>query len=95
MKNKRIALVTGANKGIGFEVARGLARMGVRVFLGARNEEAGRAAVAKITDGEVTFLRLDVADPESIRRAGIVWLAAEAPQDFTGNFVRDRKIIPW
>ena len=27
--------------------------------------------------------------------AGIVWLAAEAPQDFTGHFVRDRKVIPW
>lgn len=69
MKNQRIALVTGANKGIGFEVARELARMGFRVFLGARNEEAGRAAVARIPDGEVTLLRLDVADFESIRRA--------------------------
>ena len=27
--------------------------------------------------------------------SGIVWLAAEAPQDFTGHFVRDRKVIPW
>lgn len=69
MKNKRIALVTGANKGIGFEVARELARMGFRVFLGARNEKAGQAAAAKITDSEVTLLRLDVADPESIQRA--------------------------
>ena len=69
MKSKQIALVTGANKGIGFEVARELARMGFRVFLAARNEETGRAAVAKISDGEVTFLQLDVADSESIRRA--------------------------
>ena len=27
--------------------------------------------------------------------SGIVWLAAEAPQDFTGHFVHDRKVIPW
>ncbi len=69
MKNKKIALVTGANKGIGFEVARELARMGFRVFLGARNEEAGRAAAAKITEGEATFLPLDITDHASIASA--------------------------
>ncbi|MGI9088211.1 MAG: SDR family oxidoreductase [Chthoniobacterales bacterium] len=69
MKNKTIALVTGANKGIGFEVSRQLARLGFRVFLSARNPEAGRAAAAKITEGEVSFLELDVTDPESIRGA--------------------------
>ncbi|MGI8435360.1 MAG: SDR family oxidoreductase [Chthoniobacterales bacterium] len=69
MKNTKIALVTGANKGIGFEVARELARMGFRVFLGARNEEAGRAAAAKITDGEATFLPLDITDHASIASA--------------------------
>ena len=47
-KEKRIALVTGANKGIGFEVARDLARKGFHVFLGARNEEAGKAAAQKL-----------------------------------------------
>ncbi len=69
MKNEKIALVTGANKGIGFEVARQLARMRFRVFLGARNANAGRAAAAKITEGKVTFLEIDISDPESIRRA--------------------------
>jgi NAD(P)-dependent dehydrogenase (short-subunit alcohol dehydrogenase family) len=73
---QRIALVTGANKGIGFEVARQLARKGFHVFLGARNSDAGVAAVQKLTKegvkeeyGEITFLKIDVSKPDSIRRA--------------------------
>jgi NAD(P)-dependent dehydrogenase (short-subunit alcohol dehydrogenase family) len=69
MRKEKIALVTGANKGIGFEVTRELARMGFRVFLGARNEQAGRAAAGKIAGDKVEFLEIDVADPASIRRA--------------------------
>jgi NAD(P)-dependent dehydrogenase (short-subunit alcohol dehydrogenase family) len=70
MRNQKAALVTGANKGIGFEVTRELARMGLRVFLGARNIEAGRAAAEKLQpDGEVAFLEIDVSDGDSIRRA--------------------------
>lgn len=69
-KDKRIALVTGANKGIGFEVVRQLARKNFHVFLAARNQEAGRAATAKLQDdGEITFLQLDVADSQSIAQA--------------------------
>lgn len=70
MRNAKTALITGANKGIGFEVARELARMGLRVFVGARNIEAGRAAAEKLkADGDVAFLEIDVSDSESIRRA--------------------------
>src|SRR6266700_7443135 len=74
-KEKRIALVTGANKGICFEVARDLARKGFHVFLGARDTEAGEAAAEKLRKegeedyGEITFLKIDVSKPDSIRRA--------------------------
>ena len=78
MKGKqRVALVTGANKGIGFETVRQLRREGYRVFLGARNEKAGRAAVEKLNHdakekedyGTVSFLTIDISDPNSIRAA--------------------------
>jgi NAD(P)-dependent dehydrogenase (short-subunit alcohol dehydrogenase family) len=70
MRNQKTALVTGANKGIGFEVARQLARQNFRVFLGARNEKAGRAAAEKLSgEGVVVFLQIDVADEKSIRAA--------------------------
>jgi len=73
---QRIALVTGANKGIGFEVVRQLARKGFHVFLGARKSDAGLAAVQELNKegekddyGEITFLKIDVSKPDSIRRA--------------------------
>jgi NAD(P)-dependent dehydrogenase (short-subunit alcohol dehydrogenase family) len=75
-KEKRIALVTGANKGIGFEVARQLVRRNFRVFIGARKEKAGEAAAEKLRAegvkedyGEITFIKIDVSNPDSIRRA--------------------------
>jgi NAD(P)-dependent dehydrogenase (short-subunit alcohol dehydrogenase family) len=70
MRNQKTALVTGANKGIGFEIVRELARLGLRVFLGARNAKAGRAAAEKLqSDGDVVFLEIDVSEETSIRAA--------------------------
>jgi len=64
----KIALVTGANKGIGFEVARQLAAHDFHVFLGARNRTAGEKSARAIA-GKATVVQLDVTDPESVRTA--------------------------
>lgn len=74
-EHRKVALVTGANKGIGYEVVRQLAKQGFAVFLGARNHQSGHDAVeALCAEGhDVTFLLLDVCDPVSITNAtGVV-----------------------
>lgn len=71
MTTTRIALVTGANKGIGLEIARQLAQSGVLVFLGARDEGRGRSAVDNLAaEGLVArSVRLDVVDRGTIAAA--------------------------
>ena len=65
-----VALVTGANKGIGKAIARGLAQKGMTVLLGARNPERGRQAAQELSaDGMVRFLLFDVTDEVSIKAA--------------------------
>ena len=66
------ALVTGANKSIGFEVARQLAQKGIYVFLGSRDLKNGTEAVNKlITEGlnNVEAIRLDITNDESVKNA--------------------------
>jgi NAD(P)-dependent dehydrogenase (short-subunit alcohol dehydrogenase family) len=68
----KTALVTGANKGIGFEVARQLAQHGVFVFLGCRNLENGKAAVRKLSAAglhEVAAIELDITSDDSVKHA--------------------------
>jgi NAD(P)-dependent dehydrogenase (short-subunit alcohol dehydrogenase family) len=63
------ALITGANKGIGFEVARQLAQKGVYVYLGSRDLEKGREAINKLkTEGikNAEVVQLDVTNNESV-----------------------------
>jgi len=69
----KTALITGANKGLGLETARRLASLGWAVWLGARESQAGAAAVAAIRDelpdAEVRHVALDVTADESVRAA--------------------------
>lgn len=83
-KKEKITLVTGANKGIGFEVARQLVAKGCRVFLTARNEKAGRAAAEKIVEA-ATFLKLDVSEEASIRAAAAQFARTEVHLDVLIN----------
>ncbi len=71
MTNTRTALVTGANKGIGYEIAAGLAARGYRVAVGARNDERREAAVAELqrAGADVFGLPLDVSSDESVAAA--------------------------
>ncbi len=71
MNAKRIALITGANKGIGFETARQLGQQQVTILLGARDPAKGEAAAGKLRgEGlDVRALPLDVTNTDSIRRA--------------------------
>jgi NAD(P)-dependent dehydrogenase (short-subunit alcohol dehydrogenase family) len=65
-----IALVTGANKGIGQQIVDQLARLGMTVLLGARDPERGAGAVAALRDsGDVRPLAIDVTDDDSVRAA--------------------------
>ncbi|RDI18799.1 short subunit dehydrogenase [Lentzea flaviverrucosa] len=71
MGEQTIALVTGANKGIGYEIAAGLGALGVSVGVGSRNRERGEEAVAELrANGVDAFaVPLDVTDDESVASA--------------------------
>jgi NAD(P)-dependent dehydrogenase (short-subunit alcohol dehydrogenase family) len=71
MLKNRVAVVTGANKGIGLEIARQLAREGITVYLGTRDEVRGRAAAEKLrAEGlDARPLALDVSDDASVAAA--------------------------
>lgn len=67
----KVALITGANKGIGHEIARGLASDGITVLMGARDDSRGEAAVKQLRESglDVSFVRLDVTDPAVVAEA--------------------------
>lgn len=70
-------LITGGNKGLGYEAARRLGEMGWTIFLGSRDEGRGRAAAGKLANGgaNVVMVPLDVTSDESV--AGAVRLVGE------------------
>jgi NAD(P)-dependent dehydrogenase (short-subunit alcohol dehydrogenase family) len=77
-----ITLITGANKGIGYETARQLIELGHTVYLGARNAERGRQAAATLG---ARFVQLDVTDDASVAAATKVIEEAEGRLDVLIN----------
>jgi NAD(P)-dependent dehydrogenase (short-subunit alcohol dehydrogenase family) len=73
-----IALITGANKGIGFATARLLGARGWTILAAARDETRGRAAEKDLAEqgADARFVQLDVTDPRSVTRAAD-WIGAE------------------
>ena len=68
MHEKRVALVTGANQGIGFQIARELVAKGLMVLIGARDLAKGEAVAREIGAGSLA-IQLDVTDQASITAA--------------------------
>lgn len=72
MSANQIALVTGANKGLGFEASRQLALKGIKIIMGARDINKGKSASKKLKDQglDVECIELDVTDSSHIKQAG-------------------------
>lgn len=70
MNDKKIALVTGANKGMGFETVKQLAQKGMHVILTSRDKAKGKEAVQKLKEQklDVEFFQLDVSNSKSIQK---------------------------
>ena len=71
MAKNKIALITGANKGIGYEIARQLGEKGYHVLVAARKADAGKQAVFSLQKGGASaeFVQIDVSDQASIQKA--------------------------
>lgn len=69
--HEKVALVTGANRGLGKEISKQLCQKGYAVFMASRTVEKGREAVRELCEQgyEAIFLQMDVTDPVSIKNA--------------------------
>ncbi len=65
----KTALVTGANKSIGFEVVRQLSALDYFVYLGSRDQQKGEEAIARLGSDHAALIRIDVSDSASIASA--------------------------
>jgi NAD(P)-dependent dehydrogenase (short-subunit alcohol dehydrogenase family) len=104
MTQKKVALVTGANRGIGLETARQLGAKGIKVLIGARSEEKGLEAESTLrSEGlDVEFVKLDVDDPATHTSAAKYIEATYGRLDilinnagiFLGEEFREGKAVP-
>ena len=82
MQDRPVALVTGANKGIGLETVRRLIGAGYGVYLAARDVERGRAAAETVG---ARFIQLDVTSDDSVRHAAEIVEREEGRLDVLVN----------
>lgn len=84
---QKTVFVTGANRGIGFEVCKELGEIDFNVFLSARNYEKGNEAVHKLRDLNITadFIQMDVSDELSIKNAAYEFGKFSLPLDVLIN----------
>ena len=91
-RTAKMALVTGANRGMGLETCRILARLGYQVIVTSRDEIRGKQVVQSLAQHRLTVLyqRLDVADPESVKQMVLrrarccqMWYAKEPHSAFS------------
>ncbi|MDT2493735.1 SDR family oxidoreductase [Enterococcus avium] len=70
-KKQKLALITGANRGMGFEMAKEIGKKGHRILLGARNEESEKNAVKQLEELHIDadFIQIDVSNHSSILQA--------------------------
>ena len=69
MNTLKIALITGANRGIGYAIAQGLVKADFQVIIGARSLEKGKSAVEKLNSPLASAVEIDIADDDSIDKA--------------------------
>ena len=78
----RVALITGGNKGLGYETARQLKEQGYKVYIGSRDTARGAQAAEAL---DVTSIQLDVTDEDSIKQAAEAIQAEEGRLDILIN----------
>jgi NAD(P)-dependent dehydrogenase (short-subunit alcohol dehydrogenase family) len=83
----KLAVVTGAGRGIGFEIARALGDAGAAVVIAELNEATGRAAADMLTGlgTQAEFLQLDVTDSAAVKRAAAEVIAKHGRVDVLVN----------
>jgi len=86
----KVAIVTGANTGIGYHTVKLLARQGAKIYLGARNESKAKAAIAELEreglgPGQVVWLHVDMSEPTWAQDAANEFLKKESRLDILVN----------